>query len=142
MRMSALTRTASAVAVAGVAIAAITGTADAAAVKPAAKATTLRIVTAKDSIRGTLDAGKAGLAKEVIDLDAVSGKKLTVVGHAVTNKAGQVAFTVKPKGTVKYELVFAGKGGFAGSHSAVVTIKGGKAGKGGQHGKGQHRKTA
>jgi hypothetical protein len=144
MRMSAFARSAAAVAAAGVAVAgvgigAITGTANAATTHHPSRATVLRVSSAKDSIRGTLYAGKAELAKEVVDLDTVAGKKLTVAGHAVTNRAGQVAFTVKPKGTVKYELVFAGQGGFAGSHSSVVTIKAAKPAKsGGHHAKGHH----
>jgi hypothetical protein len=144
MRMSAFARSAARSAIgivaAGVAVAGagIAATANAATGHHPSKATVLRVSSAKYSIRGTLYAGKAELAKEVVDLDAVAGKKLTVAGHAVTNRAGQVVFTVKPIGTVKYELVFAGKGDFAGSHSSVVTIKAAKSG--GQHAKG-HRHT-
>jgi flagellar capping protein FliD len=122
MRTSTLTRAATVATVAAAASLAAAGTASAVTPVVAAK-TVLTASASKDVITGTLTAGKKDLAKEVVTLEAVSGKKLIAVGKAVTSKAGKVTFTVKPKATTKYELVFKGAKGLAGSASKVVTIK-------------------
>jgi hypothetical protein len=91
--------------------------------------TTLSIVQSKntikvgqsDSVSGTLKAGKTGLAKEVVVLDRISGKKLIPLAVHLTGKGGNVSFTVKPKVTTKYELVFSGTKKLAATHSGVVT---------------------
>jgi len=105
-----LTRAAVGTAIAAAAVLTVAGTAGAAA-KPAAKApTTLSIVEAKTSIKpgqtdvigGTLKSGKSPLAGKIIILDRVVGKKLVPVKDAVTGKAGNAAFVVKPKATARY----------------------------------------
>jgi hypothetical protein len=126
MRTSTLTRAGAVTAIAaaaGLAVAAGTAGASTPAPAPAKAAkTTLSVTAKKDVISGTLASGKKALAKEVVTLDTVAGKKLTVVGKAVTNKAGKVTFTVKPKASTKYELVFKGAGKLGGAKSSVVTI--------------------
>lgn len=127
MRTS-LTRVASGAVLAATAVFALAGAASAAT--PAAKAhTTLSIAESKTTIKagqkdvvsGTLAVGKKGLAKEVVILDRVAGKKLVPVSAQLTGKAGKVAFVVKPKATTKYELVFRGTTKLAATHSGVVT---------------------
>ena len=128
MRIS-LTRAASGAAVA--AVTALTGTANAAPI-PVKVHTTLLIVASrsviragdKDLVAGTLRAGlRRGLPKEIVYLDRVVGKKLVPVNVGLTNRAGTVAFTVRPKVTARYELVFRGTGALARSHSGVVTVR-------------------
>jgi flagellar capping protein FliD len=122
MRTATLTRAASVAALAAAAGLALAGTASAATPAPAAK-TTLKIAEAKDVITGTLAEGKAGLAKESIELVSVAAKKSAVIAKASTNKGGVVTFTVKPKATTTYELVFLGGKGLAAAHSTDVTVK-------------------
>jgi len=130
MRIS-LTRAASGAAAAAVTALALTGTANAAPI-PVKVHTTLSIVESrsviraggKDLVAGTLRAGiRRGLAKEIVYLDRVVGKKLVPVNVGLTNRAGTVAFTVRPKVTARYVLVFRGTGALARSHSGIVTVK-------------------
>jgi hypothetical protein len=123
MRTATLTRAATVAALAAAAGLALAGTASAAAPGPAAVKTTLKIAEAKDVITGTLAEGKAGLAKKSVELASVTGKKTAVIARATTNKHGVVTFTVKPKATTTYELLFAGGKGLAAAHSADVTVK-------------------
>jgi hypothetical protein len=132
MRTSKLTRAATVTAIAATAGLAIAGTASAATPAPApAKAakTILSIAEAKDVVSGKLAEGKDGLAKQTIYLASVKGTKSTVVAKAVTSKAGQVSFAIKPAATTSYELVFKGTKKLAASPSAVVTVKVVKAAK-------------
>jgi len=129
MRIS-LTRAASGAAVAAVTALALTGTANAAPI-PVKVHTTLSIVESrnviraggKDVVAGTLRAGRKGLAKEIVVLDRVVGRTLVPVNAGLTNRAGVVAFTVRPKVTARYELVFGGTANLARTHSGVVTVK-------------------
>jgi hypothetical protein len=123
MRTATLTRAATVAAIAAAAGLALAGTASAATPAPAAAKTTLKIVEAKDVITGTLTEAKTDLAKESVELQAVAGKKSTVVAKGTTNKDGVVKFTIKPSATTTYELVFAGGKGLAASHSADLTVK-------------------
>lgn len=105
-------------------------------VKKTAKATALKIaaahptVTAKgkfqDTITGTLTAGKVPVAGQKVLLRErkVGARTWTAAGPAeVTGKKGHVTFVVTQANTrEQYELVFAAHAGFAGSHSAIVTI--------------------
>ena len=105
-------------------------------VKKTAKATALKIaaahptVTAKgkfqDTITGTLTAGTVPVAGQKVLLQErkVGARTWTAAGPAgVTGKKGHVTFVVTQANTrEQYELVFAAHSGFAGSHSAVVTI--------------------
>jgi len=129
MRIS-LTRAASGAAVAAVTALALTGTANAAPI-PVKVHTTLSIVESrnviraggKDVVAGTLRAGRKGLAKEIVVLDRVVGRTLVPVNAGLTNRAGVVAFTVRPKVTARYELVFGGTANLARTHSGVVTVR-------------------
>jgi F0F1-type ATP synthase alpha subunit len=126
---SSLTRAVAGVAIASAAIFAVASSASAATTVAKAH-TTLSIVESKSTIKagqkdlvaGTLKAGKTGLAKEIVLLDRVSGKKLIPVAVELTGKAGNASFTVAPKTTTKYELVFLGTKKLAASHSGVVTV--------------------
>jgi hypothetical protein len=127
MRTS-LTRAFTGAAVAAAAVVTLAGSASAAV--PAAKAhTTLSIVEQrstitrgqKDTVSGTLLAGKKPAAKEIVLLDRVVGHKLIRVNVELTSKTGSVSFVVKPTATTKYELVFSGTNKLAASHSGVVT---------------------
>jgi 5-hydroxyisourate hydrolase-like protein (transthyretin family) len=122
MRTATLTRVTTVAALAAAAGLALAGTASAATPAPVAK-TTLKITEVKDVITGTLAEGKVGLAKESVELISIAAKKSTVIAKATTNKDGVVAFTVKPKTTTTYELVFLGGKGLAAAHSADVTVK-------------------
>ena len=103
-------------------------------------AATASTTAGKDVITGKLTEGKAVLAKETAVLEAVSGKKLVPVAQAVTSKLGVVSFTVKPKATTTYDLVFKGTAKLAASDSHTVTVKVTKPGKGGgkHHTGGKH----
>lgn len=137
-----LNRMASGAAVAAVAALALAGPANASTVPgPApvpvlAKAhTTLSIVESKTAIRaghrdvisGDLREGtfghEVGRAKEVVFLDRWYGKKLVEVRVGLTNKNGRVWFTVSPKVTARYVLVFKGAEHLARTHSGVVTVR-------------------
>ena len=129
MRISLLTRAAAITAIATTSALAVTGTADAAS---AASRTSLSIRASASTIKpgksavvsGVLKQGTKDLAGEVVFLDgAAPGKKFVVVATSVTNKNGAVAFTVRPRTTQRYDLVFKGTSKLAASHSGVVTIK-------------------
>jgi hypothetical protein len=76
------------------------------------------------AIHGVLKSGKTDLAREVVFLDRVgASNKLTVVGKALTNKAGVAAFVVSRKTAAKYVLVFKGTKALAPSHSGIVIVK-------------------
>jgi hypothetical protein len=127
-----LIRIVSGVAIASAAVFTMAGAAGA-ATAPAAKAakqhTTLSIVEQrstivrgkKDWVGGTLRAGRKAAAKEVVFLDRVDGRKLIPLRVELTSRTGWVSFTVEPKVTTKYELVFRGTKKLAASHSGVVT---------------------
>jgi hypothetical protein len=128
MRTS-LIRVVSGAALAATAVFTLAGTASAAT--PAAKAhTTLSIVESKGTIKsgqkdlvtGVLKSGKTGLAKEVVILDRVSGKKLIRVSAKLTGKGGVASFVVSPKATTKYEIVFSDTKKLDAAHSGVVTV--------------------
>jgi hypothetical protein len=129
MRIS-LTRAAAGVAVTAVAVLALAGPAYAAPT-PVREHTTLSIVESRSVIkegqtavvRGTLAHGKTGLGGQTVYMDKWVGKTLVLVRSGLTNAAGQVAFTVKPGVTSRYELIFKGTTTLAPSHSGVVTLK-------------------
>jgi hypothetical protein len=78
----------------------------------------------KASIAGTLTWGRGKpIAKEVVALDIVNGKKLIPAGVAHTARNGTVSFSVAPKKTTAYELVFSGTKALGGSHSGIVLVR-------------------
>ena len=108
----------------------VAATANAATVSHAFKAPTALSIResavrghAKDSIAGTLSEGRKGLGGEVVTLDIVNGKRVTPGGVARTGRNGAVSFTVAPKKTTSYVLVFGGSKTLAASHSGIVTIR-------------------
>jgi len=76
-----------------------------------------------DRITGTLTQGRKTLAGEVVSLDIVNRGRPTVVGTARTNRDGTVSFTVTPKGSTTYTLVFSGTPVLAASQSGTVTVQ-------------------
>ncbi|HVT68040.1 MAG TPA: hypothetical protein VHF26_09850 [Trebonia sp.] len=76
----------------------------------------------KEVITGTLKQGRKSLAGQSVTLDIVSGRRLVPAGTEHTSRAGAVSFTVSPKRTTRYELVFGGTRTLAGSHSGTVTV--------------------
>ena len=129
MRISLPIRAAAITAIAATSALAVTGTADAASTLSrtslSIRASTSTIKPGKTAVvSGVLKQGNTDLAHEVVYLDhAAPGKKFAVAGESVTNKKGAVAFTVRPKSTERYELVFKGTSKLAASHSGIVTIK-------------------
>jgi len=130
MRTS-LTRVAAGTAIAAAAVLTVAGTASAATGSPAAKApTALSIAEAKATIKagqkdvvgGFLRSGKAPLAGQVVWLDQVAGSSVKPVQQGQTARNGGVEFTVAPKSTTRYVLVFAGGKKLAATHSGVVTV--------------------
>jgi hypothetical protein len=128
-----LTRAVAGTAIAATAALTATGVASAATSGTAAKApTTLSIVTAKaeivvghkDLITGTLLTGTKPVVRQVVRLYRYSpaAKKWILNEADVTGKYGHVFFTVRPKVTSTYELVFLGSPRFARSHSGPATI--------------------
>lgn len=109
----------------------LAATANAATVSHPPKTPTTLSVTAsparghaKASIDGTLTWGRGKpIAKEVVALDIVNGKRLIPAGVAQTGRNGAVSFAVAPKKTTAYELVFAGTKSLAASHSAIVIVR-------------------
>lgn len=77
----------------------------------------------RDIIAGTLAEGRRGLAGETVSLDIVNGRRLIPAEIASTNRGGSVFFTVSPKATTTYVLVFNGTRNLAASRSAVVTVR-------------------
>jgi len=77
----------------------------------------------RDTISGKLTEGRKAVANQTVSLDVVSGRHLVPVGTARTNRNGAVSFTVAPKRTTTYDLVFGGTRTLAGSKSAAVTIR-------------------
>jgi hypothetical protein len=87
-------------------------------------------VTAKtkfqDTITGTLTSAKVAVVGQPVRLQErkVGARTWLAVGTAkVTGRKGHATFVVtQANAREQYELVFAAHGGFAGSHSAIVTI--------------------
>ncbi|MGH3254766.1 MAG: hypothetical protein ACRDOU_05040 [Streptosporangiaceae bacterium] len=77
----------------------------------------------KDVVSGRLAAYGIGLAGRTVYLDRVSGKTLIVLQVRTTGLFGGVAFTLFPKATARYELVYKGNAVYAPAHSGIVTIK-------------------
>ena len=110
----------------------LAGTASAAVRQPARTPTTLSIVEAKttiiagekDVISGVLLTGTKPVADQVIYLYryTASAKKWLPVEVDLTSHAGKAAFTVTPKTTSYYELIFRGTSKLAPSHSGVATV--------------------
>jgi hypothetical protein len=98
---------------------------------PVRKATILSIGETKtkikpgqsDTVFGTLSsATRAPLAGQLVWLGTfVKGKLVIGIGH-FTGKFGGVSFTVTPKATTRYELVFLGTAKYLPTHSGVVTV--------------------
>jgi hypothetical protein len=133
MRMSLLTRTAAATAIASTAVLAVASTAEAA---PAAMHKSVTALSIRGSmsyikpsravgINGVLMTGNMDLGHKVVYLDAApaAGGRFTRVGMSKTNAMGWAGFTVKPGRTMRYKLVFRGTSQFAASQSAIVIIK-------------------
>lgn len=125
MRTS-LTRALAGTAIAAVAVLAAAGTASATTPAPttlsiAASASTIT-VGHTDQISGTLLSGTTPLAGKVVFLDKFVGTKPVFVDARHTGALGKVVFTVAPKVTVTYELVFKGTAAFAGSTSTPLTV--------------------
>jgi hypothetical protein len=77
----------------------------------------------KVTITGTLAEGRKALGGEAVTLDIVNGRRLVPAGSATTNRSGGVTFTVSPRATATYELVFSGTKTLAGSDSGTVTVR-------------------
>lgn len=77
----------------------------------------------RSTISGTLSSDRKALAREVVALDIINGRKVTTAESAFTNSRGIVSFVVSPKATTTYELVFAGTHSYAASHSGTVTVR-------------------
>lgn len=77
----------------------------------------------RTTVSGTLTSGRKGLAREVVTLDIVNGRRLIPSEAGVTNARGGVSFVISPKATTTYELVFAGTRSLAASHSGTVTVR-------------------
>jgi hypothetical protein len=129
MRKS-LTRAVAGTAIATTALLTAAGTAGATTVTKAP--TTLSIAAAKaaivpgqrDVISGVLLTGTTPLAQKIVELYRYSAtdKKWLPLEVDLTGKAGKAVFTVKPKTTTEYELVFRGTLSLAASHSGVTTV--------------------
>ena len=128
MRIS-VTRALVGTAIAAAAIATAAGTASAATSTPAP--TTLSISAAqasitqgqRDLISGTLLTGTTPVTKRVVWLDRVSATDTLIpVQVRLTDKAGNVFYTVRPSVTATYELVFKGGQKYAAANSGTVTI--------------------
>lgn len=118
-------------------VAALTATALSAAVGTAAAdtatATSLSIRSShslinpgqSNSISGTLlDSSNQSLANETVQLQShLPSQDWTVAAEKATNSNGFVAFTVSPRRTTLYQLVFRASGNYARSHSGVVTLQ-------------------
>src|ERR1017187_6291118 len=132
MRMSLLTRTAAATAIAATSALVVTSTV-AAAPNPAKPTTALSIRVSKGIIKrgqkirvaGVLKGSMmAGLAGEFVNLDAAAPKgKFAVIGSSTTNKAGDVGFVVSQIGTERYRLGVKGTKKYAAARSAIVTVR-------------------
>ena len=126
MRTS-LTRAVAGVTIAAAAVLAAVGTASA-TTTPAP--TTLSISAAqstinagqKDVISGQLLSGTTPVSHTPVWLARVDGSNTVLVDAHFTGKLGKVFFTVSPKTTVTYELVFRGNSNFAASTSSQVTV--------------------
>jgi hypothetical protein len=77
----------------------------------------------EDTITGDLTEGSQVLARESVTLETVQGRRLVAVGTARTNRGGSVSFTVSPRSTTTYELVFNGTGTLSASQSGTVTAQ-------------------
>jgi hypothetical protein len=132
MRMSLLTRTAAATAIAATGALAVTSTVAAAPI-PTKNTTSLSIHVSKGIVKrgqkirvaGVLKgAMMTGLPGQFVNLDAAAPKgKFAVIGSATTNKAGDVGFVVSQIGTERYRLVFKGTKRLASARSAIVTVR-------------------
>jgi len=130
---SSLTRTLSGAVVAAAAVLTLAGTANAAPTHaPAPRVhTTLSIVESRlrikagqrDVIAGRLASRGIGLGKHVVFLDRWTGKRFVPIRAEITGPKGGVAFSVWPRVTARYELVYRGNAVFAPTHSGVVTVK-------------------
>jgi len=77
----------------------------------------------KVAVTGTLSEHHKAVAGQAVTLDIVKGKHLVPAGAAHTNRGGAVAFTVSPKASTTYELVFSGTKTLAAAHSGTVTVR-------------------
>jgi hypothetical protein len=77
----------------------------------------------KDTSTGKLAEGRKPLARESVTVTVVEGRRLVPAGTARTDRFGDVSFTVAPKGTTTYQLVFTGTGTLAASKSHTVTVR-------------------
>jgi hypothetical protein len=132
MRTS-LTRAIVGTAIAAASVLTVVGTASAATSTTPVKApTTLTLVAAKakitvgqkDVLTGTLLTGTKPVVRQVVRLYRydVKAKKWILTEADVTGKLGHVFFTVRPKFTSTYELVFRGSPRFAASRSNKATV--------------------
>jgi hypothetical protein len=131
MRTS-LTRVVASVAIAATAVLAGAGAASASTTTTERTPTQLSVTAAKgsitvgqlDTIGGTLHAGKTPVAGRIVILDrwSSSAKKWDAVEAKFTGKLGKVAFTVAPKSTTWYVLVFKGGSIYKPTRSAEVRV--------------------
>ncbi len=77
----------------------------------------------KDVVSGRLAAYGSGLADRTVYLARVSGTTLVALQAQTTGPFGGVAFTVAPRATARYVLVYNGDTAYAPALSAVVTIR-------------------
>lgn len=76
----------------------------------------------RDTITGTLTAGYRPLAGESVTLEIVNGRGPLPIATERTDRRGDVSFTVAPRSTTTYELVFNGTRTLAASQSGTVTV--------------------
>lgn len=74
-----------------------------------------------DKISGDLTAGSKALPKQWVWLSVVSNGKVHPLRARLTDKSGDVTFTVEPGATTTYELVYLGTRALAHTASGTVT---------------------
>lgn len=130
MRIS-LTRAVAGVAIAATAVLTAAGAASATTASHKTP-TNLSIVAVKskitagqwDTVKGTLKEGNVPLAHKIIILDVwvPRHRRWRPVEEKFTGKAGNVAFPVRPRVTVRYRLAYHGNARYVASHSATATV--------------------
>jgi hypothetical protein len=78
------------------------------------------------TITGDLTEGSTALARETVTLETVNGRRTASDGTARTNRGGSVSFTVSPRSTTTYELVFSGTSSLAPATSSTLTVRVGR----------------
>ncbi len=77
---------------------------------------------ATDTVTGDLTTAAGALPKHWVWLDTLTDGKLHALRARLTDKAGDVTFTVKPAATTTYELLYKGNNVFAPATASPLTI--------------------